>query len=157
MAIYTSSNLLAGTQQNLSTAYKTLLSLTAETTTFGVVRGKISEITIGIDAAPADNTINIDVSRQTAAGTSTAVTVNPVDPGDVAGRAAGEANYTAEGTITAASQLLAIPMNQRATARWVCSPGGELVWPATDENGLAIRAKSPAYTSTAVAEAKHAE
>jgi hypothetical protein len=154
---YSASNLLGGTQQNLSTAYKTIVSLTAESTTNGVVRGKLYDVLCYADTAPADNTLNFDVSRQTAAGTCTGITQNALDPGDVAGRTAAEANYTAEGTITANSGLLPIGLNQRGTMRFTVSPGGELVWPATDENGLAVRAKSPAYTSTVVVETKFEE
>ena len=148
---YTASNLLGGTQQNLSTAYKTIISLTPETGNV-VTRGRLMAYKGSFDAAPADNTINWDISRQTAAGTATAVTPNAQDTADAVARTAAEANYTVEGTITANSSLDAFGANQRATVGWVARDDKSgLVWPATDENGLAIRAKSPAYASTVVA------
>jgi hypothetical protein len=44
--------------------------------------------------------------------------------------------------------LMEIPVNSRASYRWVAAPGGELVVPATDVTGLGLRAKSAAYTGT---------
>ena len=44
-----------------------------------------------------------------------------------------------EPTYTANLVLLSVALNQRATFRWVASPGGELVYPATASNGLGIQ------------------
>ena len=98
-----------------------------------------------------------DISRQTAAGTSTAVTPNPLDSATRAAGTVGSANFTAEGTVTAASSVLYIPVNQRASYRWVAVPGSELVIPATNLAGFAIRARSGAYTGTAGVTAFHTE
>ena len=51
---------------------------------------------------------------------------------------------------TTATQLIELPVNQRASYRWVAAPGGELVVPATNVAGLGFRAKAPAYASTAL-------
>jgi hypothetical protein len=149
MAAYNANNLLGGTQQALSTSYKTLLALTAATAT--LTRAEVNDFSVGTDGTPGDTVVQWDISRQTAAGTSTAVTPNPTD---IAYRAAGtvaSANFTAEGTITANSSQWAMAVNQRAAFRWVAAPGSELCIPATNLAGFALRAKSASYTGTAVA------
>lgn len=156
MAIYSTNNRLAGTQQALTTTFKTLVALTAATATLR--RGQLWEIDVGADAAPnaTDCPITWDISRQTAAGTSTAATPNPVNPADAASDAVGSVNFTAEGTITAASSLLSLALNQRASQRWVAKDDRQaLVWPATNLSGLAVRALSPTYTGVALATAFH--
>jgi len=150
MAKYSASNQLGGTAQNLSTAYKTILSLRAITATLR--RAWLYELLFGADGLPnaTDCAIVYDVSRQTVDGTATAVTPVALDPADAASGSQTDVNYTAEGTITAASSLLAVSLNQRASQRWVAAPGSELVVPATNDAGLAVRAKSSTYTSTVV-------
>ena len=149
MANYSISNTLAGTQQALSTAYKTLTSVTSSSVT-QARRGQIYDVMVGTDGTPADNALVFDISRQTAVGTATAATPTALNPADAAMLGVAAVNYTAEGTITAASSVLSIAVNQRASYRWVAAPGSELVYPATTANGFALRAKSPAYASTAV-------
>ena len=156
MSCYSASNLLAGTQQALSTAYKTLLALTAATAT--LTSAEVYEIAVGADGTPADNGLTYDLSRQTAAGTSTAITPTLLNSAKRAAGIVGSGNFTAEGTITAASSLWAMPLNQRASFRWVAyGPDSELIIPATNLAGVALRAKSPAYTGTAVGEMKFRE
>lgn len=156
MPCYSSSNLLAGAQQALSTAYKSLLALTAATAT--LTSAEIYEISVGADGTPAENVVQYDLSRQTAVGTSTAVTPNPLNTAKRAAGTVGSANFTAEGTITAASSVWDMALNQRASFRWVAyGPESELVIPATNLAGFALRAKSPAYTGTAVGGLKHRE
>lgn len=157
MALYSSNNEMGGTQQAISTAYKTLISLTAETTTLGVGRGFAYDVLFGTAGTPADNSYVFDISRQTAAGTATAAVPVALDPADVAGRLTADLNYTAEGTITAASSVLNVAINQRASYRWVAAPGSEIVIPATDENGIALRAKSAAGTAIATGTIFHRE
>jgi len=150
MANYSISNTLAGSEQNLSSSYKTLVSVTSSSVT-QARRGQIYDLTIGTDGTPADNALVFDVSRQTAVGTATSATPVLLNPADAAMLGVAAVNYTAEGTITAASSVLSLGVNQRATYRWVAAPGSELVYPATTANGFAVRAKSAGYTSTAVA------
>ena len=140
MANYSISNTLAGTQQATSSAYKTLLSVTGAAS--NPRRTKVYDVMVGTLGTPADQSYEFDISRQTAAGTSTAVTPNPLDPADAAAISVCAANYTAEGTITAASDVWYIGMNQRASYRWVASPGSELLTPATSSAGLSLRARS---------------
>jgi hypothetical protein len=153
MAGYAASNLLAGTQQAVSTSYKTLLAILAASAT-SLQRIRCHEFVFGTDGTPADNVMTWDVSRVSADGTSTSVTPNKIDPADGAFLGVATANHTVEPTVTAASSLWGSGMNQRATHRWVAFPGQELVVPATAAAGLAFRVKSPGYTGTAVAQAE---
>ena len=150
MAKFTFNNEMAGTQQAISTSYKTLGSVTALTAT--LCRGRVFELMFGTAGTPADNSYVFDMSRQTAAGTATAATEVPLDPADgspTISRSDCFVNYTGEGTITAASSVFMLPINQRASYRWIASPGGELYWPATNVAGFAFRAKSAAGTAIA--------
>ena len=140
MANYSISNTLAGTQQATSSAYKTLLGVTGAAS--APRRNKIYDVMVGTLGTPADQSYEFDIARQTAVGTATAVTPNPLDPSDAAAVSVCLANATAEGTITAASDVWYIGMNQRASYRWVASPGSELLTPATSAAGLVCRARS---------------
>lgn len=156
MAGYSASNTLGGTQQAISSSYKTMLNLSASNGTL-LRRASVSEITVGTDGTPADNVLTWDVSRTTAIGTGTSVTPTKLQSADGACVTVGTANHTSEPTVTSASSLWSAGINQRATVRWVSIPGQEIVIPATDANGICIRAKSPAYTGTATAAALFAE
>jgi hypothetical protein len=155
MARYSSNNGLGGTQQAISGTYKTLLALTAATAT--LTNGKVFDALFGTNGTPADNYMEYDISRQTAAGTSTAVTPTLLDSANRAAGTVANANFTAEGTITAASSLLYIGVNQRASYRWVAAPGSELIIPATNLAGFAFRARSGGYTGTATVTLMHEE
>ena len=156
MAAYAASNLLAGTQQALTTTYKTLLVLAASTGT-AARRIRVYDVIFGTDGTPADQAMTYDVSRTSANGTATATTPNPLDSADAAFLGLAVSNNTAEPTVTAASSLLAMGVNQRATTRWIANPGGELVIPATNLAGLAFRAKSPGYTGTGTVQTEFIE
>lgn len=153
MAKYAFSNGNAGTPQNLTTTYKTLADLTAATGATTLRRAWIYDLLFGIDGTPADNVVVWKADRQTTTGTRTSVVPPPLDAGDAAALITCGANTTIEPTVTAATQLLEVAVNQRASYRWVSAPGGEIVVPATNVAGIGIRAKSPAYASTATATA----
>ena len=74
MARYHVDNRMAGSQQAVSTTYKTALAVTAATAT--LCRGRAVSFKIGPDGAPnaTDCQIIYTVERQTAAGTSSAAT-----------------------------------------------------------------------------------
>lgn len=148
MPNYSASNTLGGSKQNLSSSYKTLVSINCTATTRRV---RLYELELGAVGTSADNVLEWDVSRMTAAGTGTTVTPPPLDPADAAAVTLATVNYTAEPTVTAASSLVYFGMNQRSTFRWVAAPGSELVIPATNLAGLVVRALSSTYTSTASA------
>lgn len=151
MAGYAASNLLGGTQQAMTTSYKTLLTTLSQTS--GLRRHRIVEFIFGTDGTAADNAMVCDVSRVTAEGTATSITPNKIDPADGSPSFAANANHTAEPTVTSNSRVAGWGFNQRATQRWVAFPGKELVAPATNNSGFAFRLKSPqGYTGTGVAD-----
>jgi hypothetical protein len=121
--------------QDTNTAATTILGLTGS----AAVRPKIYDLTMGSDATPADNAAEYVLQRTTAAGTSTGVTPQPLDPlTSAAVTTAGEA-HSAEPTYTANAILLQWAQNQRATYRWVAAPGGELIATATAANGIGLQ------------------
>lgn len=148
MANYSANNINAGTQQAVAATYKTLLSLTASSGT-ALRRFKIYDVLMGTNGTPADNFMEYDISRQTVAGTGTTTTSNALDPADTAALTVGLSNLTVEPTVTAASSVFYVGVNQRASYRWVAAPGSELVAPATNLAGFAFRTRSGGYNGTA--------
>ena len=147
-----------GTQQNLTTTYKTQVAITAATGATTLRRAWIYEASFGTDTAPADNVITYKLDRQnTGLGTATTVVPAPLDASDAAALITARANHTAEPTIISATQLLEMPLNQRASFTWYAAPNSELVVPAIDLTGIGLRAKSPAYTSTVMTGIKFLE
>ena len=156
MAEFVVTNSLGGTQQPLTTSYKTIIALTAQTAK--LTRFRIYEMIFGTNGAPADNYIEWDISQQTAAGTATVVVPNPCDAADATADTLAVINATAEGTITAASSIFYLGLNQRASFRWQESnPARMLTIPAVNLTGLAIRARSGAYTGTVTLTVKFME
>ena len=122
----------------------TILALTSAAT----IRPKVYDIVCGAYGTPADYAAEYLIQRYTAAGTSTGVTPQALDPGDPASLASAGEAHSGEPTYTANAILLAFAKNARATFRWVAAPGGELVLPATAANGVGVRVESvsSAYT-----------
>lgn len=113
-------------------------------------RGRISEIIVGCSATPADQATLFRVGRTTAVGTEgSGFTPLNVDPAGPAGEMDAGIAHSAEPTYTANKELLTIPVNQRATFRWVCAPGAELLMAATQNNGAGL------YSSAATGTASH--
>ena len=157
MAKYAVNNTFGGSQQNMSTSFKSLTSLTAATATLR--RAWINEISIGPSDVPnaTDCSYVFDVSRQTSLGTGTSATSAPLDSLDAAAGTVATVNYTVEPTVTASTELFSMGLNQRASFRWVAVPGFELVIPATNVNGIVGRAKSTNYASTMICDMKFYE
>ena len=156
MSCFSASNLLGGTQQAIAATAKTILALTAATAT--LTSAEVYELSTSVDGTPADNVLTWDLVRQTAAGTSTAVTPNALNGAKRAAGTVGSANFSGEGTITANSAVWELALNQRASFRWVAyGPDSELIIPATNLAGFALRAKSPAYTGFVVGGMKFRE
>lgn len=150
MALIRTGNDLGGTQQNLSTSYKTLV--TAIAAAASPRRIGVCQILIGTTGAPASAAAEFDMSRMTADdGTKTNVTPLPLNPADTTFSSLSRANFTAEGTITATSSVFYMPLNTLASFNWIAlSDDAMLIGPATASNGFALRAKATAtYTSTA--------
>ena len=124
---------IAGDQN--AAAATTLIGVTGAAT----IRPRLYYLTIGASATPADQANNMQVLRSTAAGTSTAVTPQAIDPGDPAALASAGSNHTLEPTYTAGSIMLSFSFNSRANFQWYANPGKEIVVPATAANGLGLR------------------
>ena len=108
----------------------------------GAVLVKLYDLIIGSDATPADLAGEFVVNRTTTTGVGgTAITPEPVNFNTAAssGTATGGTYTTTEPVDTAATDLLMIGLNQRATFRWVAAPGGELIGPATSGDGFLLR------------------
>ena len=154
MPAFTISNINgSASQQNLASTFKTILLATAATGATTLRRGWLMEWEIGADAVPnsTDCPISWSIDTQTAAGTVTSLTPlpNDVGGGDAAALLVYGCNATAEGTITANSNLWYMGLNQRASYRiQMRDEWSALIVPAVNLKGLAMRAKSPNYTAT---------
>lgn len=128
--------------------FAVLLQRTASTTqSVGAVtsnastphRGKIYSANFGSEASPADNPFLWQLQRCTTAGTSTAVTPQAKDPADAAALFAAGKNHSVEPTYTANAFVLTVPLNQRATFRWIAwTPDDQITYPATANNGIGV-------------------
>lgn len=147
-AITNGSSSNAGTQQATATTYVgALIGLTGANS--APRRIKIYDVLIGTNGVPADNFMEFDISRITTASTTTSATPQPLDQADAASLTTTTVNSSTFGTITANSNLFYVGLNQRASYRWIASPGGELVSPATSSAGFQLRTRSGGYTGTA--------
>lgn len=160
-------NGFGSSQAGMSASYKTICAVAASTqanVTQGSAlrRGKLYDILIGTNGTPADNFMEFIIQRATLvtsgsawagslSSVSSALALDTADP-NMGGFSA--ANSSNEGQVT----LLSVPnpwyegLNQRASYRWVCNPGSEIVYPAvssaTGGNGLVLQARSGSYTGT---------
>lgn len=149
MARYHVDNRFAGTQQVLTTTFKTLAAVWSITA--GISRGRVCALQVGADGAPnaTDCQIVYALERQTADGTATTATPNPMDPADVATRKASKVNYTAEGTYTLITWSRSL--NQRASMQWAAQDNDAMImWAATNLVGVALLALSPTYAAAAL-------
>lgn len=152
-------------QQAAASTYKSLVvvgnSSASTATNFGGMyrRGKLYDLIIGTAGTPADNYYEFDVVSITLGTTPAGITGSLVssisstftlDPADFACVSAIQINSTAEVGITALTEKWYLGINQRASYRWVCAPGSEILYPAnssaTGTNGLAFRGRSAAST-----------
>jgi hypothetical protein len=158
MAQYAVSNQNGGTPQALTTTYKTSLAISAATGGTTLRRGWVYEFEIGAASVPnaTDCPIQYDVSVQTAVGTATALTPQPIDigGGDAAALLTYSGNHTVEPTITANSSVFNIGLNQRASQRWIArDQASSIIVPAVNAKGPVFRALSPNYTGTITVQA----
>lgn len=134
-----------GVQLN-RTASATLALGAIEAPGSGMRRIKIYDFILGSEAAAADNPFLYTIGRTSAASSGGAtVTPSPLDPADAASAAIAREAPTTNGT--AGVNIMAVPLNQRATFRWVAGPGSELIIPATAAAGIDFNTP----TSSAVA------
>lgn len=127
----------------------------------GLRRGKIYDILVGTNGTPADNYVEWELSRCTIGTTvtylgsvssvSSAYGLDLADPGFQA-MVTNNASAGSTAVISRISQPWYVGVNQRASYRWVAAPGSEVVYPAvssaTAGNGVALQARSAAYTGT---------
>lgn len=102
----------------------------------GMRRVRIYDVVVGSDGTAGDNSFLFQFDRASTANTGTAVTPRAHDPGDVACGTLGLENLTAEGT-PGDLKILSIPLNQRATFRWIAlDQKDELIIPATANHSI---------------------
>jgi hypothetical protein len=104
-------------------------------------RLKVFELLFGCAVTPADEASKFVMRRTTTDGDPlTNFAPTKLDPAEGASIARLDLTWTGgmEPGITANSDLLQIPLNQRATFRWLAAPGAELIVPAVAEAGLAL-------------------
>jgi len=143
MAKFSTSNGLAGTPQAMTTSNKSIVSVLGAAS--APRRGKIYDLMFGTIGTPADTAFIYNILTMTADdGTKTNVTPNPLDPADAAATTLSRANFTAEGTVGAATtSRFYVGVNQRASYRWVAAPGSEIVWAATANTGYVVVGQGP--------------
>jgi hypothetical protein len=130
-------------------------SLTADATR--PRRLRVYDAIIGSEATPADAALLWTFRRCSAAGTNTSVTPQNLDPASSTTEYDAGENHTIEPTLTAGAILLNLPLNQRATFRWVAAPGGELVMPATASNGFGIETDTISTGTPVITATIHAD
>lgn len=97
------------------------------------------EFAFGSEAVSADNAILVGIRRVTTGSPTggTSAAREPLDPADAASVFDATQAPTTDPTL-GANFLLSRAMNQKSTLQWQARPGGELISPATDNNGFAI-------------------
>lgn len=157
MAQYATNNLQAGSPQVLTSTAKTIVNLSAATATLR--RAFITEFKMGAAQVPnaADCEIVWDMVRtNTSVGTGTAATPSPLDTADAAAGSVSTVNNTAEPTIGVSLDV--IPLNQRNSQQWIAKDDkSRLVVPATNLNGISLRAKSSTYANIVLGSVKFDE
>jgi hypothetical protein len=118
-----------------------------------VRRFHVYDMMFGSEAAPADNPYLWEVNRRTGLATGgSAPTITPLDFTDTAA-ATVVANQAPSSNGAGSGLILSVPLNQRATFRWVAAPGGELISSIAASNGYAIA--TPTSTALAVTATYH--
>lgn len=105
-----------------------------------VRRLRTYDVLLGNSGTPADVAYLYELSDGAAGvAAGTTFTPEPLDPDDVAALAAPLKTMTTNPTTISTEPLLQVPLNQRATFRWVAAPGGELMTAATAGVGLLVQ------------------
>src|SRR5688572_13610070 len=141
--------------QRTASTTASLGSMTADATR--ARRLRVFDFILGSEATPADAAILWTGQRCSAAGTNTSVTPQNLDPASSTTEYDAGENHTIEPTFTAGAILLNVPLNQRATYRWVAAPGGELVMPATASNGFGIETDTISTGTPVITATIHAD
>ncbi len=112
-------------------------------------RGWVYDLLFSHGSVAADGTIRWEVPRQTTAATATAAVENNLDLNGRAASLLAAEQVTVGPTVTVDTQILDFDLNQRASFRWVASPDGEIVIPATAAAGIFFNASSTVYAGIA--------
>lgn len=109
-----------------------------------------------IGAVTVDSQFEVQVSRYTAAGTTTVVTPGQTDPSDAAASLVTfGSNATVEPTYTANSMINRQGVNPRGIYRWTAyDPSAELILPATASNGIGFLLNTLGGAVTVVVDVK---
>ena len=127
-------------------APQTLINVIGSTS----VRPRVYEYVVGSAATPADQTATVVLGRTTAAGTAgSSPTPQPLDNAEVAAVCTAAITHSAEPTYSS-TFLYQVPVNQRASWRWVAAPDSEIIGTASSSNGLGLKrhAATGTYTLT---------
>jgi hypothetical protein len=126
---------------NNGAAPNTLVNLTGSTT----VRPRVYEFDVSSTATPADQSALVVINRSTTAGTGTSATPQALDNQEIAAATSALIQLTAEPT-NAGTFLYQVPLNLRASWRWVAAPDSEFIGAATASNGLLLKRHSSTAT-----------
>ena len=164
MARYHVDNRMAGSEQALTTTYKTMVHVVASSAPT-LRRGRCVALAVGADGNvlnATDCSIVWTVQRITInpGGTGgTTATPNPIVLGDSVSNMFSQVNFTSEGTY--GSPIWTRALNQRASMQWVAQDtDAMLLWPATatsssTASGLAFMALSSTYVGGALIGAEY--
>ncbi len=167
---YTVNNLMAGTQQNISTAITsatgTIVRLVQAATL--MKRAYIWELDFGQSGPPNATDCSVqwvlEMCDATGAGTPGATALAQPANGYVTAAnldlavTLGKVNYTAAPTnYLQVATFYAKPVNQRGAGFWQAAPGGEFFFPATASTGPGFAAYSATYASTVIARINFSE
>ncbi len=107
-----------------------------------VKRGWVYDALFSQGGAAGDGTIRWEVNRATTSATGAAAVEVALDPGSGVALLLSEEEVTVGPTVTVDTQMLDFDLNQRASFRWVASPDGEIIVPATATEGILITASN---------------
>ena len=142
-----------GNHAVVAAAYGSMLEIKGGTT----LRARIYDWMFGADGTPADNALVYLMQKTTAVvGVGTSVTPEPLDPADPAAEATALEDLTTEPTL-AGIPIIELPVNLRASYRWVAAPGSEIVIAAVANEGVDFAVKSATYAGTAKSSVLHEE
>lgn len=116
------------------------------------VRAQLYDLVLGHSGTAGDNVIRWELGRViTTLSTGTTVVPNNLDFDGPAALSAFDEDISAMVGEVAASQMLEIVLNQRATFRWVAAPGGEIRTPAVATSASLLLPSSAGYAGVSEA------